>query len=161
MNLLSLVLCMHVLLSSLPLQVVLETCLQMLDLIDSCSLLLLECLLANLHRVHFLGLSNPSLLQLQILLLLILLLFLDPPNHRLIILDLQVIHLLRLCLRLIDLLLCSDNLCSEHSDSVPELLHISLQLKSDGPCLVVSEIFTLNVNDHVLLLDLGRTALAH
>ena len=154
MNLLSLVLCLHVLLGSLPLQVILETCLHIFDLIDSLSLLLFKCLLANLDRVHLLSLPDPSLFQFQILSLFVLLLLFDPSNHGLVVLDLQVIHLLRLCLSFIDLLLCSDNLCSEHSDSVPQLFDISLKLQSNGPSLVVSQILTLNVNNHVLLLDL-------
>lgn len=67
-----------------------------------------------------------------------------------IVFGLQLCDLLRLLTGLLNLLQGSHFFLLEHPNPVPELFDITLDLKSDGPRLVVSQVFTFNVNHDVL-----------
>ena len=98
MDLLLSVLCLDVTLSSLSLQVVLERLLHLAYLIDCISLDLLKVLSPNLNGVHLFCLADAFLLLLLLGLLLSSLSLLDPLDDSLIVLDLQLLHLVGLCL---------------------------------------------------------------
>ena len=101
----------------------------------------------DLLLLLLLALSHCLLVSFSLCLTLLLLSLLH--QHSIVVLILKLLQLSRLLLRLFDLLHGTHLFILEHSNAVPKQLDVTLQLQTDGSCLVEGQVFTFNVNDNV------------